>query len=221
MARLKDKQKAIDLRLSGKSYSQIKEVLDVNKSTLSNWLSKYPLSNEKIKELRDWSSKRIEHFRQTMAEKKKDKLEKAFSRAKKDISKLSSRDLFIGGLFLYWGEGSKRDKGGISFTNTNPFMIKFFIKWLEQAGFKSDSLKVNLHLYSDMDQMEEIKFWSRELKISKDQFRRPYVKDKKSSEISYKNGFGHGTCSVVLEKQEMNDYVLSSLKYLEEIAKSY
>lgn len=216
MARLKERQKAIELRLSGKSYNQIKEVLGVNKSTLSNWLSKYPLSSEKIKELRDWNSKRIENFRQTMAIKKKNRLDKVFERAKKDIYKLSPRDIFIGGLFLYWGEGSKRDKGGISFTNTNPMMIKFFIKWLEAMGFKRNLLKVNLHLYSDMVPARQIDFWSKELKIKKVQFRRPYIKDKKSFEISYKNGFGHGTCSVILERQEMNDYVLSALKCLEE-----
>ncbi len=37
MAKFKDKQKAIKLRLMGYSYSQIKKEFTLSKSTLSNW----------------------------------------------------------------------------------------------------------------------------------------------------------------------------------------
>lgn len=218
MARKEDKQKAIGLRKEGKSYSEIKSVLGVNKSTLSGWLKDMPLSEEKIAELRDNNPRRIENFRKTMAVKKEARLVASCAKASKDIGILSRRDMFIAGLFLYWGEGSKRDKGGISFTNTNPDMIKYFINWLELMGFGREKLKVNLHLYSDMGVEESVKYWSRELKINKSQFRRPYIKGTLSRDIRYKSGFGHGTCSVILEKQEMNDYVLSGLKYLAEKA---
>lgn len=216
-----EKQKAINLRLKGKSYSEIKKNLGVNKSTLSGWLKDYPLPEDKMRELRDNNPKRIENFRNTMANKRRNRLEKVFLKVKKDISKINSRDLFIGGLFLYWGEGSKRDRGGISFTNTNPAMIKFFIKWLELMGYGRNLLKVNLHLYADMDSEKQINFWSKELHISKEKFRKPYIKEKKLSEIKYKNGFGQGTCSVILEKQEVNDYILSALRYFEETVKGY
>jgi hypothetical protein len=221
MARKEDKQKAINLRKEGKSYSEIKSLLGVNKSTLSGWLKDMPLSSERMRQLRDHNLKRIENFRRTMAEKKKAKLDLVFGKVKKDISRLKDRDLFIGGLFLYWGEGSKRDRGGISFTNTNPAMIKFFIKWLGLMGFGKDKLKVNLHLYSEMDQVKQINYWSKELGISKKQFRRPYIKNSFSRDIKYKSGFGQGTCSVILEKQEMNDYILMALKYLEELSGSF
>ena len=60
MAHTELKTKAITMRLSGMSYSQIKEVVPVSKSTLSVWLENYPLSQERIRELRDLSPKRIE-----------------------------------------------------------------------------------------------------------------------------------------------------------------
>ncbi|HRY62289.1 MAG TPA: helix-turn-helix domain-containing protein [Candidatus Paceibacterota bacterium] len=214
MARKIEKQKALELREQGKSYSEIKSILCVNKSTLSGWLKDLPLSAEKIAELRDNNPKRIENFRKTMAAKKEARLSASFEKASRDVGKLSDRDIFIGGLFLYWGEGSKRDKGGISFTNTNPDMIKYFVRWLVLMGFRRDQLKVNLHLYSDMNAGEAINYWSKELKIKRAQFRRPYIKKTESKNIKYKSGFGHGTCSVILEKQEMNDYILSALKYL-------
>ncbi|MCX6713082.1 MAG: helix-turn-helix domain containing protein, partial [Candidatus Vogelbacteria bacterium] len=69
MARILVKQKAVKLRLEGKSYSEIKNLLGISKSTLSGWLEDYPLSKERIKELRDWNPRRIENFRNTMRNK--------------------------------------------------------------------------------------------------------------------------------------------------------
>jgi len=69
MARRLDKEKAIKLRLEGQSYSQIKAELGVSKSTLSGWLGDYPLSSERINELRAHSFKRIERYRNTMQRK--------------------------------------------------------------------------------------------------------------------------------------------------------
>ena len=73
MARFKDHQKALDLRKQGMSYTQIKKTLKVGKSTLSVWLRKYPLSKERIKELRNNNERRIEKFRETMKQKKQEK----------------------------------------------------------------------------------------------------------------------------------------------------
>lgn len=49
MTKILEKQKAINLRKKGYSYSQIKEELGTSKSTLSAWLCDMPLSKERIK----------------------------------------------------------------------------------------------------------------------------------------------------------------------------
>lgn len=59
MARKLDKQRAILLRKRGYSYSQIKNKLGISKSTLSGWLYDIPLSEKRIRELRDLSPQRI------------------------------------------------------------------------------------------------------------------------------------------------------------------
>ena len=70
MAKPKLRDKAIKLRKQGKSYSQIKQEVDVSKGTLSRWLQDYPLSEKRLRELRDHNPKRIEKFRKTMREKR-------------------------------------------------------------------------------------------------------------------------------------------------------
>jgi transposase len=48
MTRVIDRQRVISLRRQGKTYSEIKHELNISKSTLSNWLSKYPLTSEQV-----------------------------------------------------------------------------------------------------------------------------------------------------------------------------
>jgi len=111
MARILDREKAIQLRLKDKSYSQIKAELGISKSTLSGWLRNYPLSEERIRELRDHSSQRIERFRETMRKKHEVRLRAVYEEQKKVLLPLTKREFFIAGLFLYWGEGSYLFKG--------------------------------------------------------------------------------------------------------------
>src|SRR4030042_3344640 len=51
MARRELKHKAIELRKEGKTYGDIKQILNIQKSTLSGWLSNYPLTKKQIKKI--------------------------------------------------------------------------------------------------------------------------------------------------------------------------
>ena len=214
MARKLDKQKALVMRKKGMSYSQIKEKIGVSKSTLSGWLYNIPLSEKRIRQLRDFSPIRIEKYRNTMRIKREARLEEVYKKVSKDINSFSKRDLFLSGLFLYWGEGTKAQKGSVTLTNTNPAMLKFFIKWLELFSVKRKDLKVKLHLYSDMNIKKSINFWSKELQISISQFRKSYVKKTKFKLITYKNGFGKGTCCVMFDNRDLWEYIMMGLKYI-------
>ncbi len=209
------KQKALLLRKQGKSYSQIRAEINVSKSTLSLWLQGLPLSDKKIRELRDFNASRIERYRTTMANKRLSKLETFLSIADKKIRTLSDRDIFIGGIFLYFGEGSKTTKNTTAVTNTNPYILKFFIKWLTLHKVDSKKLKVKLHLYSDMNIQEEIRYWSKTLSLGVKQFRPPYIKESKFKDITYGQGFGHGTCTILYENADMYNLTTMYMKFLQ------
>jgi len=157
MARLKDRQHALILRKEGKSYSQIKSSIGVSKGTLSYWLRDFPLPEERIRELRDWSQQRIERYRQTRLRTKEDRLNKIYFEQKRIIFPLSKRDLLIAGLFLYWGEGSKSKLPELEVANTDPAVPKFFIYWVTKfLKLEKSKIKAHLHLYNDMDVAKEI-----------------------------------------------------------------
>ena len=215
MARFKDRQKALILRKQGMSYSQIRKILGVSKSTLSYWLRDYPLSKERIRELRDCNQKRIEKFRETMQRKKERRLKEIYDVQKKLILPLSTRDYFIAGLFLYWGEGSKSKSCTLSLSNTDPSILKFFIVWLINIlKVPKEKIRVQLYLYSDMDIKKEIQFWSNILDIPKNQFNKPYIKESTSQNINHESKFKHGTCSVRVGNARLQEKVLMAIKVI-------
>lgn len=213
MARLEDHHKALELRKQGMSYSQIKSILGVGKSTLSPWLKDYPLSRERINELRGHSEQRIERFRQTMRKKRSDRLAGVYALQKKTVLPLSRQELFLAGLMLYWGEGTKAGMSALFLANTDPSMIKFFIRWVTQSlGIPKSRLRIRLHLYQDMEVKKELAYWSQELKIPISQFSSSYIKKTSSERINYKGGFGHGTCNIGINSVFLKEKVLMSIK---------
>lgn len=213
MARLRDREEAIELRKAGYSYSQIKKNLEVSKSTLSLWLRDYPLPEERLRELRDHSDQRIERFRTTMRRKREERLKKTYDEQLKLILPLNERDLLIAGFFLYWGEGTKHSMNTLVLANTDPAMIRLYVRWLTiSLKVPKERIKVKLQLYGDMDREKEFAYWSNVTGVSLSQFRVPQIKVAYSTRINYKGRFGHGTCDIEVNSVVMGERVFMSLK---------
>ncbi len=189
----------------------------MSKSTLSDWLHEFPLSEERIRALQQQGWKRseaaIERFRNTMRRKKEKRLKEIYETQKKTILPLNNHEFFLAGLFLYWGEGTKHKMDRLSVSNTDPAIIKFFIRWLRKAlGISKKKIRILLHLYSDMNIKSEIEFWSKKLAFPLSQFSRPYIKKTSSKNINHKGSFGHGTCNVVVCSVPLSEKILMGLK---------
>jgi len=215
MARLRDHEKTLTLRKQGMSYSQIRSIIKVSKSTLSLWLKNYPLSKERIKELRAFSEQRIERFRETVRQKREKRLTETYQTQKQLILPLSNRELFIAGLLLYWGEGTKCRRDGLSISNNDPSVIRFFIYWLKKSlAIPKKKIRILLHLYNDMNINNELNYWSKILRIPLRQFNRSYIKKTPSTRINHKGGFGHGTCNVRINSVPLAEKIFMSLKVI-------
>lgn len=218
MSRIKDRQVAIDLRKQGKTYSEIRKELNISKSTLSDWLSKLPLTSEQFEQLEKSKKNNrvlgIEKIRLTKQKKREERIKAVYENQKVYWGKLSRRELELAGIFLYWGEGNKRLNGSVSLNNTDPKVMKFTLYWfLNGLLVPQEKIKVDLHLYSDMKIKEEISFWCKELNLPLSQFRKPYIKKSKRIDIDQK-GFGHGTCALVVNDVRLKEKVMMSIAAL-------
>ncbi len=109
--------------------------------------------------------------------------------------RLSAGDenLKMAGALLYWAEGAKVNgkNCGVDFANSNPEMIKIFVRFLRKiCGIDEKRLRVFLYCYSDQD-IENIRdYWYKLTNIPKSQFSKPYVRDDFLPEKSGKMKYG-------------------------------
>lgn len=216
MARAIERQRAFELRKQGKTYGQIIKLLKVPKSTLSDWLSQYALTEKQLSLLKinKKYSRQLAAEKNRIAKQKKRELRinSVYQKEKKKWKSLTKREIELAGLFLYWGEGTKLMKGPIVISNTDPKVIKFSLYWMIY-GLKipKAKIKVILHLYSDMDIKEEMRYWSRELRLPLSQFSKPYIKKSTRANITYK-GYGHGTCGLLTSNVLLKEKIMMAIK---------
>ena len=89
---------------------------------------------------------------------------------------LEDSKLFGLGIGLYWGEGTKADKGSVRLGNSDPAIMRVFIKFLIKF-FQIDKkdFKFHLHTFTDIDLTEAKEYWKKELKIKEEQFYKPTI----------------------------------------------
>lgn len=172
------RQQAIELRLSGKSYGDIRKMLGVrSKGTLSLWFKHLELTKDAKEKLRvniDKATKRkLLAFNAERTVRIKKENESARASGYAQIGSLSKRDLLILGSALYWGEGTKthgeRSYIPLAFTNSDPKMITAFLR------FARNTLEVpeakfggGINIYEGMDENRVRLFWSKQTQIPKD-----------------------------------------------------
>ncbi len=212
MTKLSEKRRVIELRRTGKSYSEIKKVINVSKSSLSLWLKDVILTDEQMRGLKMKKVIAVERYKESMRKKRKEKLNGYYVDQIKKWIPLSKREKFIAGLFLYWGEGNKVSTNTVSISNTDPAVIRFAVYWIEKClQIPEEEIYIKLHLYNDMDIEYETEFWSKTLGIGKDRFTRPYIKESLRKNIDQK-GFGHGTCNISIYKTVIKENILMAIK---------
>ena len=213
---LREKRRlAIQLRKKGGTYSEIKEVVRVSKSSLSLWLRNYPLTKKRAGLVGlEKKHRQIEKFRNTMRIKREKRLNDTYNNLKPDILPLSKRDLLIAGLFLYLGEGAKQTPGQILVSNTDPHIVKFVLYWYTNVlGIPKKNIKVNLQLYRNMDIKYELTFWSSLLEIPFSNFWKPYIKKSSTQGIDH-SGFKHGTCGLYYGNVPLHEKIMASIKII-------
>jgi hypothetical protein len=161
----KDKEEAVSLRETGKSYRMISSILKVPKSTLSEWFKDADWSIKIKKELNEKallkSRVRLAGLNKTRGINLTEAYEQAKREAAEELKLLRHHPLFIAGLMLYWGEGDKVTKNTVRLTNTDPELIRLFIFFLEEiCKIPREDVRISLLIYPDLDEKECRNYWA-------------------------------------------------------------
>lgn len=184
------------MRKEGYSYDFIAKQLGISKSALSIWLRDIPflhnaftLKSIRIGQLRIIEAKRSDKIISFV---------KANEFSEQKVKNLSVSDIFMVGLGIYIGEGSKTTNI-IRIVNSDPQIIKFMIVWFRKCfNVQKDNFKIRIHLYPDNNKLNTLKFWMKELELQEDNFHPVYVDRRLNKKRKLYKPLPHGTAHLTI-----------------------
>jgi len=170
------------------------------KDTISGWMKDILLTPEQEKRILQKQLKGRVKLMEYNKRKHREAIksaQKIISEAKKEIGKLSKRDLMIAGTALYWAEGYKRGKDQISFANSDPKIIILMMKFFREiCQIKENKFRCKLTLHPGLNEKEILEFWSSITNVPISQFNKIYTKPPKSTTRKMHNILYQGTINI-------------------------
>jgi hypothetical protein len=212
-------QIALALRTAGKSYSEISVQTAISKSTLSSWFSKEKFSQKLTKELNEkWKASARSRILKMNVERKKQRelhYEQLRKEAREEYQKLKSNPLFLIGLSLYWGEGTKTHNGRVSLINSDPELLKIVVAFYRKVLLiPEEKIRAEMFIYQDHDEKSTKLYWSRKLRIEPTRFIKTQVLPSKATRT--KRRMKNGLCTVYFSNTQVGIKILEWIKELAE-----
>jgi len=195
MAKKQQKEQALKLRSAGVSIGDIANRLSISKSTASYWCRNIQLSPSQIKKLYEKQKRAAMASITILAEKNRRKriatTKEMTIRGNIDVGRITKRDLFIIGLALYWGEGYKKGSQEFGFTNSDPEIVKVFIRWVNDIYCIDKNqliLRVSINSIHKNREQDVLKYWAHVTKTPLSQFTKTsFIKTKAKKQYANHN----------------------------------
>ena len=191
--------KARDLREQGLDYEEIVAELGVSKSSVSLWVRDLPrppgLSYE---ESRKRSAEGVRRYWAVEGPIREAEREAISAAAAAQIGQLNDREILIAGAIAYWCEGAKnkpyRRDDRVIFMNSDPTLIRFFLRFLEAAGVEREGLIYRVQIHETADVEAAQRFWLDVTQADPAQFRRPTLKRHNPKTVRKNTGGDYHGC---------------------------
>jgi hypothetical protein len=188
------RKEATDLRDAGYSYNMIKHKLGVSISTQSNWFANRPFTP---------NSKMIDRIKngplkngQLRHNERVDRIILANINAKSQIGTLNKRDLWMIGLGLYMGEGSKSIES-VRIVNSDPDIIRLSMRWFRDVCLlKNENFSVSINIYPDTNEEEAKQYWANVTKLPIINFKKTQIDKRMNKKTAFKNKLPYGTLQI-------------------------
>jgi hypothetical protein len=117
------------------------------------------------------------------------------------IGEVSDRELLLLGVALYWAEGAKdkpyERRELITFVNSDPGMIKLFLRWLDLIGIEEArrQYRVSIHESADVAAAEE--YWRKVVRVPGADFRKTTLKRHNPKTVRKRVGEDYRGCLTI------------------------
>lgn len=122
--------------------------------------------------------------------------------------------LFGLGLGIYWGEGEKVSRHQLRVTNTDPDILKTYIRFLlEICQIKREKITYSIICFNDTSPKDALSYWSKELEISDKKFGK-IVQIPPQGKGTYKRKNKTGICTVTVSNVKLKMWIMGELEKL-------
>jgi len=175
------RSKARELRSQGLDYEEIAAALCVAKSSVSLWGRDLPTPERlSYAECRKRSAEGARRYWETERPAREARRAAARDAAAAEIGELIHREILIAGAIAYWCEGTKnkpyRRSDRVIFTNSDPSLIQFFLRFLDATGTPRTDLTFRVFIHENADKESAQRFWLDVTGASPGQFLTPTLK---------------------------------------------
>jgi hypothetical protein len=181
--RAKDEPRASarELRGQGMDYEEIAAALGVAKSSVSLWVRDLPTpARLSYAECRKRSAEGARRYWAAERPAREARHAAAREAAAAEIGELTDREILIAGAIAYWCEGAKskphRPSARVIFTNSDPALIQFFLRFLDKTGTPRTDLAFRVFIHENADVHSAQRFWLEVTGASPGQFLTPALK---------------------------------------------
>jgi hypothetical protein len=137
------------MRAAGSSIKSIAGSLDVSPSSVSRWVRDIELTPDQIEALRANNPIVNGQLKGTKAMAARHRENRRAAQAEGRARACARDPFYVAGCMLYWAEGCK-DRNSIRFTNSDPRMMVFFLRFLRTYfDVADDRVRVHCNLFSD------------------------------------------------------------------------
>jgi transcriptional regulator with XRE-family HTH domain len=190
---------ARDLREKGLAYKEIAAKLGVSKSSVSLWVRDMPRPERlSYEECAKRQAIAVEAYWSAERRRRAEAREAIRASEQGHIGPLTERDILITGAIAYLCEGTKskpyRRSGHVAFINSDPRLVRFYLRFLRSAGVKDDQLSFRLSIHESADLRAAQEFWQRVTGADASQFHRPNLKRHNPRTVRLNTGIGYHGC---------------------------
>ncbi len=214
-----EKNKARDLRTKGYSINAIATELGVAKASVSVWVRDIVLTEKQKKKLSEngRSIASIEKRRLSRLAHEQRKVTEVKNTAKKDFDSISLGDLKLIGTILYWGEGSKTNRGVASITNSDPVMILLVMRFFREVCLVPEKkFRAHIHTFTDAHIEKTEAYWSLLTGIPRNQFYKTYIKQSKAT-LGKRKTLPYGTIEIAVCDTRLFHTIMGWIERIKEL----
>jgi hypothetical protein len=200
--KVRERDQVRQLRRRGLSYTQIREIVPVSRSSISVWTRDIDLTPEQLGDLTSHSRGR-EKYAETRRRQREAREAAVSAQAQAEYADLCSNPDFMYGLALYVGEGTKATRGRVLLSNCDPRVLKRFISFLALLGVATTDLRARVYLHPHLSQGEALGFWSSVTGIAPSRFGKTATSLSRASKGLRPDSQPYGTSTVYYESMRV------------------